>query len=178
MPETRPFDPFHSERLVYRAVNDEPPDIAFIHSIRRDAEAQSGSSYALLRPESTKASTEFKNHIEKCLLGAIICLLVTRLAEKDEETLPIGIICLKANPPSHAHHRSSDISIDIAKEYRGRGYGGEAIRWALWYGFQMAGLHRISIGTFSFNTGAMRLYERLGFTSEGKHRETMWFNGG
>ncbi|KAI0845399.1 acyl-CoA N-acyltransferase [Daldinia vernicosa] len=178
MPETRPFDPFHSERLIYRAVNDEPADIAFIHSIQRDAEAQSGSSYSLLKPESIKASTEFKSHIEKCLLGALICLPATRLAEKDKETLPIGIVCLKASPPSHAHHRSSDISIDIAKEYRGQGYGGEAIRWALWYGFQMAGLHRISIGTFSFNTGAMRLYERLGFVNEGRHRESMWFNGG
>ncbi|KAF3059214.1 putative ribosomal N-acetyltransferase YdaF [Daldinia childiae] len=177
MPEARPLDPFRSERLVYRAVNDQPQDIAFIHSIQRDAEAQSGSSYALLRPESIKASTEFKDRIEKCLLGALICLPVTGLAEKDSETLPIGIICLKATPLSHAHHRNSDISIDIAKEYRGQGYGGEAIRWALWYGFQMAGLHRISIETFSFNEGAMKLYERLGFTCEGKHREAMWFNG-
>ncbi|KAI1468232.1 acyl-CoA N-acyltransferase [Daldinia caldariorum] len=178
MPETRPFDPFHSERLVYRAVNSEPSDVAFIYAIQQDAEAQSGASYGLLRPESKKATTEFMSHIEKCLLGALICLPVTPLDGKDDEVIPIGLICLKPSSPNHAHHRSSDISIDIIKEYRGQGYGGEAIRWALWYGFQMANLHRISIGTFSFNTGAMRLYERLGFISEGKHREAIWFNGG
>ncbi|KAI1798688.1 acyl-CoA N-acyltransferase [Daldinia bambusicola] len=178
MSETRPFDPFHSDRLVYRAVNSEPSDIAFIHAIQRDAEAQSGSSYGLLRPESKKATMEFMRHIEKCLLGALICLPAMPLDGKEEEVIPIGLICLKPSSPNHAHHRSSDISIDIIKEYRGQGYGREAIRWALWYGFQMANLHRISIGTFSFNTGAMRLYERLGFVKEGKHREAIWFNGG
>ncbi|KAI8963490.1 acyl-CoA N-acyltransferase [Daldinia sp. FL1419] len=175
MPGTRPFDPFRSNRLIYRAVNHQSPDIEFIHSIQRDAEAQSGSSYALLKPESLKASSEFMNHIDECLLGALICVPPTN---ENEESKPIGLICLKAIRPSHAHHRNSDISIDIIKEHRGQGYGGEAIGWALCYGFQMAGLHRISIGTFSFNTGAMRLYERLGFKNEGRHREAVWFNGG
>lgn len=42
----------------------------------------------------------------------------------------------------------------------------------------MAGLHRIQIIAFSFNDGAMRLYERMGFREEGRQRESMWFNGG
>ncbi|KAI2635879.1 putative GNAT family acetyltransferase [Hypomontagnella submonticulosa] len=178
MPETRPFDPFRSARLVYRAVNDTPADEMFVHSIQRDAEAQSGSSYGLLRPESVNASNDIKRHIaEKCLLGAIVCLP----PDGDSDDIagePIGIVCLKPVAPQHAHHRSSDISIDIARKYRGQGYGSEAIRWALWYGFQIAGLHRISIGTFSFNEGAVKLYARLGFTEEGRQRDFMWFNGG
>ncbi|KAI1773218.1 acyl-CoA N-acyltransferase [Hypoxylon cercidicola] len=75
MPAAKPFDPFCSERLIYRAVEDTPSDEYFVHTIQRDAEAQSGASYGLLRPESKKASNEFKQHVaEKCLLGAIICL--------------------------------------------------------------------------------------------------------
>ncbi|XDG05158.1 hypothetical protein ABKA04_004773 [Annulohypoxylon sp. FPYF3050] len=181
MSTTKPFNPFCSERLVYRAVEDTPEDEAFVNLIQSDAEAQSGSSYGLLRPESVKASNEFKLHVaEKCLLGAIICLPTheTSLPSCGSAGQPVGIICLKSNPPQLAHHRWSDISIDIAKDHRGKGYGGEAIKWALWYGFQMAGLHRIQIGAFSFNTGAVNLYKKLGFTEEGRQRDYMWFNGG
>ncbi|RWA11538.1 hypothetical protein EKO27_g3583 [Xylaria grammica] len=175
MSTTRPFNPFRSERLVYRAVNDTPEDEAFVHAIQRDAEAQSGASYGLLRPESTKNSEDFKEHITKCLLGVAICLPPTD--EKEIGGEPVGILCLKANPPSWAPHRWTEISIDVLRQHQGKGYGGEAIRWSLWWSFQMAGLHRVQIQAFSFNTGARRLYERLGFREEGCIREHMWFSG-
>ncbi|KAK7750656.1 hypothetical protein SLS62_007356 [Diatrype stigma] len=184
--KTKPFDPFRSARLVYRAVEDTTEDELFVHSIQRDAEAQSGSSYGLLAPESRKASNKFKEHVaEKCIVGALVCLPPpTDLGAPGKQELlplagtPVGIVCLKASPPHFAHHRNSDISIDVAREYRGQGYGAEAIAWVLWYGFQMAGLHRIQIMAFSFNDGAMRLYERMGFEEEGRQRDFMWFNGG
>lgn len=44
-------------------------------------------------------------------------------------------------------------------------------------GFQFAGFHRIAIATGSWNTGAARLYERLGFVSEGREREAFWKDG-
>ncbi|KAI1323366.1 putative GNAT family acetyltransferase [Xylariaceae sp. FL0255] len=176
MSTTKPFNPFRSARLVYRAVNDDIADEDFVHAIQRDAEAQSGSSYGLLRPESKKASRGFKEHIaDKCLLGVIVCLQ----PENEDEVAgePVGILCLKANPPGHAVHRWTDVSIDVLKKHQGKGYGGEAIRWALWWSFQMAGLHRVQIQAFSFNTGAMKLYERLGFREEGRLRDHMWFAG-
>lgn len=40
-----------------------------------------------------------------------------------------------------------------------------------------AGLHRMRIGCFSFNEGARRLYEQLGFVLEGRNREAVWKNG-
>ncbi|KAI3325443.1 putative GNAT family acetyltransferase [Xylariaceae sp. AK1471] len=175
MSTTKPFNPFRSARLVYRAVNDSPEDDAFVHAIGRDAEAQSGSSYGLLRPESMKNSKDFKEHIAKCLLGTIVCL--PPISEEEIAGEPVGILCLKANPPAFAPHRWTDISIDVLKKHQGKGYGGEAIRWSLWWAFQMAGLHRVQIQAFSFNTGAMRLYERLGFREEGRVREHMWFAG-
>lgn len=175
MSTIKPFNPFRSERLVYRAVNDTPEDDAFVHAVERDAEAQSGSVCGLLRPESMKNSKETKEYIEKCLLGTIVCLPPT--GEGDVAGEPIGILCLKANPPSWAHHRWTEISIDVLKKHQGKGYGGEAIKWALWWAFQMAGLHRVQIRAFAFNTGAMRLYERLGFREEGRVREHIWFAG-
>ncbi|RYP39793.1 hypothetical protein DL766_000235 [Monosporascus sp. MC13-8B] len=154
MSATKPFNPFRSERLVYRAVEDTPEDEAFMCSIQRDVEVQCGTSYGLLRPESKTSSNKFKEHIaEKCILGAI------------------------ANPPHFAHHRNSEISINIARGYQGKGYGAEAIMWSLWYGFQMAGLHRIEIHALSFNITSIRWYKRLGF-KEGRLREHVGLNGG
>ncbi|KAJ1335393.1 [ribosomal protein S5]-alanine N-acetyltransferase [Microdochium nivale] len=202
-----PFNPFVSSRLVYRAVKDTPEDEAFVHAIQSDAEAQSGSSYGLLRPESLKASNEFREHIaSKCILGAIICLPATTTntnADNDDDDnnnnknaqqkkkqqqqqqqqqqpaagTPVGILCLKSNPPHHVHHRWTDVSIDVHADHRGKGYGGEAIEWALWYAFQMAGLHRVQIQAFAFNEGAIKLYGRLGFREEGRLRDFMWFDG-
>ncbi|CAJ2508991.1 Uu.00g140170.m01.CDS01 [Anthostomella pinea] len=170
------FDPFHSQRLVYRAVRETAEDEAFVHSIQLDVEAESGSNYRLLRPESLKDTKSYMKYVSNCLLGVIVCL--PPVFEAGVAGEPVGIVYLKANPPGQEHHICSDIGIDIARRYRGRGYGGEAIRWALWYGFQMAGLHRVRIEAFSFNTGAVRLYERLGFQLEGRQRENVWFNGG
>ncbi|KAJ3562569.1 hypothetical protein NPX13_g8522 [Xylaria arbuscula] len=176
MSTIKPFNPFRSDRLVYRAVNDTPEDDDFVHAIQRDAEAQSGSSYGLLRPETMSDSKRFKEHIAKSLLGVIICLPPANDTEIAGE--PVGILCLKSNPPAWAHHRWTDISIDVLKKHQGKGYGGEAIRWSLWWSFQMAGLHRVQIQAFSFNAGAMRLYQRLGFKEEGRIRDHLFFAGG
>ncbi|KAI1174744.1 putative GNAT family acetyltransferase [Nemania sp. FL0916] len=175
MSTIKPFNPFRSERLVYRAVEDTIEDEAFVHAIQGDAEAQSGASYGLLRPESLQDSRLFKKHITECLLGAIVCLAPTNEDEPAGE--PIGILCLKSHPPSWAPHRWTEISIDVLKKHQGNGYGGEAIRWSLWWAFQMAGLHRVQIQAFSFNAGATRLYERLGFKEEGRLRDHLWFAG-
>jgi RimJ/RimL family protein N-acetyltransferase len=175
---TKPFNPFRSLRLVYRAVHNTPEDEAFIHAIGLDAEAQSGSSYGLLRPESKQNSKEWQEYIAGCLLGVIICLPSTSESEGEIAGEPVGVLCLKANPPAQATHRWTDISIDVLRKHQGKGYGSEAIRWGIWWAFQMAGLHRVQIKAFSFNTGAMRLYERLGFKEEGRIRDHMWFNGG
>ena len=42
----------------------------------------------------------------------------------------------------------------------------------------MAGLHRIGLGSYSYNDGAARLYRRLGFEQGGRRRECSWLDGG
>lgn len=76
-----------------------------------------------------------------------------------------------------AHHRHSEIGIEIAKAYQGQGFGTEAINWTLKFAFEEAGLHKVNIGCFEYNTEARRLYERLGFKVEGIGREMFRFQG-
>ncbi|MFD1395263.1 GNAT family N-acetyltransferase [Kroppenstedtia eburnea] len=70
------------------------------------------------------------------------------------------------------NHRTGWISIGIGSpEHRGRGWGREAMSLALRFAFQELNLHRLQLTVISYNTDAIRLYERLGFTREGTYRE-------
>ncbi|MFN8377847.1 MAG: GNAT family protein [Anaerolineae bacterium] len=70
------------------------------------------------------------------------------------------------------------LSIGIGEPvYRGQGYGSEAMALMLRFGFHELNLHRIQLTVFSYNTHAIRLYERLGFTREGVMRETLHRDG-
>ena len=68
------------------------------------------------------------------------------------------------------------IGLSLAEEFRGQGYGGEAINWVLDWAFQHAGLHRIGLSAFSYNHNALKLYRKLGFVEEGREREAVFQN--
>ncbi|OJD37962.1 gnat family protein [Diplodia corticola] len=91
---------------------------------------------------------------------------------------PIGYVSLSHElGPSNPHHRSAAIGISIAASFQSQGHGSEAINWILDWAFEVAGLHRVSITSFAYNEGAGRLYQRLGFSLEGRRREALWFRG-
>ncbi|SHI68162.1 Acetyltransferase (GNAT) domain-containing protein [Lutispora thermophila DSM 19022] len=46
------------------------------------------------------------------------------------------------------------------------------------YGFLELNLHRIYLRVFSFNSRAIKLYEKLGFKQEGISREVIYRHGG
>ncbi len=57
-----------------------------------------------------------------------------------------------------------------------KGYGSEAINWAVDWAFNYANVHKVEIGTASYNERAAHLYERLGFKFEGRKREVIFMN--
>lgn len=56
---------------------------------------------------------------------------------------------------------------------RGRGVGTEAGRAVVHWAFDEVGLHRIGLDVFSFNPGAQRSYEKIGFHVEGIARHAL-----
>ena len=58
-----------------------------------------------------------------------------------------------------------------------RGYGGEATRLAVRFGFEELNLNRIALSVFDFNPRAIRIYERAGFTFEGRFRQACYRHG-
>ena len=57
------------------------------------------------------------------------------------------------------------------KDYRGKGYGQDATRLLLDYGFNLLNLNSIMLGTFSFNARAINCYKRVGFKEIGRRRQ-------
>lgn len=74
-------------------------------------------------------------------------------------------------------HRTSWLSIGIAPDLQGKGYGRAAMELALKFAFDELNLHRVQLTVFAYNTRAIALYESLGFVQEGTHREFLLRDG-
>jgi len=61
--------------------------------------------------------------------------------------------------------------------HRGKGYGAEAIRLALTYGFQTLNLNNIALTVLADNTAAIACYKKVGFREAGRSREWAFRNG-
>ncbi len=73
--------------------------------------------------------------------------------------------------------RAATLAIILAPEETGKGYGTDAVKTAVNYGFLQMGLNRIELRTWAFNTRARNAYANAGFTEEGRLREVVYFNG-
>jgi RimJ/RimL family protein N-acetyltransferase len=63
------------------------------------------------------------------------------------------------------------------KDTWGRGHGTEAAQLMMDHAFRVLGLHRIGLSVFEFNERALRAYAKVGFTLEGRSRESIWRDG-
>lgn len=75
-------------------------------------------------------------------------------------------------------NRHAELSIFmIARDVRGMGYGTEAVRLLLRYGFDALRLDKVYLGVYDFNEGGIRAYEKNGFRYEGRHRQMLHYDG-
>ena len=75
-------------------------------------------------------------------------------------------------------NRSAEFGILVGeKEYWSRGIGSEATEAIVRHGFDKLNLHRIWLGVFADHDGAIKVYERIGFKTEGRLREAILRDG-
>jgi RimJ/RimL family protein N-acetyltransferase len=88
---------------------------------------------------------------------------------------PIGTTSLYA---IHHANRTATFGIMIGeRDCWGRGYGTEATRLVLDYGFNVLGLHNIMLGVRSWNVRGIRAYKRAGFKEIGRRRQAIRLGG-
>lgn len=75
-------------------------------------------------------------------------------------------------------HRNATLGIFIGEEEnRGKGYGKEAIKLLLEYGFNNLNLNNIMLSVYDFNKRAIKIYEGLGFKKFGTRHKSHYFKG-
>ncbi|KAJ3580199.1 hypothetical protein NPX13_g360 [Xylaria arbuscula] len=99
-------------------------------------------------------------------------------SNSSRDPIPVGAISLSKPDDKHVQHADAYMSVIIAAEHQRKGFGREAIAWALDFAFDFARLHRVEISCYGWNIGAKRLYNSIGFTDEGTRRECVYFMGG
>jgi RimJ/RimL family protein N-acetyltransferase len=63
------------------------------------------------------------------------------------------------------------------RAYWGRGYGREAVKLLLEYGFRYLGARRMVLTTHAKNERALRCYRACGFVEDGRPRQVIWVEG-
>jgi len=102
--------------------------------------------------------------------GDVVFLIVHRQSDR-----PIGSTGLHR---VHAINRTAVLGLLIGDvEYQGQGYGTEACRLLLKYGFEELNLNRIELGVLATNRAGVRAYEKAGLLREGCFRQACFRNG-
>ena len=73
--------------------------------------------------------------------------------------------------------RSAEVGLALAADSRGRGYGTDAMRVIVGFGFERRHLHRIHLTVLASNAIAIASYRKVGFVEEGRLRESAWLRG-
>jgi RimJ/RimL family protein N-acetyltransferase len=83
---------------------------------------------------------------------------------KPDATQPIGTIGLH-----RINQKDREATFGIAvgdKDYWSQGYGTEAARLLIKYGFMQMNLHRIASSVFSFNERSLKMHRKVGFKAK------------
>ncbi|KAH8892314.1 acyl-CoA N-acyltransferase [Thozetella sp. PMI_491] len=108
--------------------------------------------------------------------GHVVGAVEQRAAERANST-PIGWLRFSKIKENDYPRRITAMSLSIHESYQNQGYGTEALNWALDWGFNFAGFYKVELTTASYNHRALRLYNKAGFTEEGRRRHHCFMAG-
>lgn len=145
---------FTTERLTLRGYRDS--DAEHFMSLASDVRTLPGVTCAYISPPTSK-------HIEK-IRGWVESSLTTWIIETrsfvDVKSEWVGAIFI--NPGENLpKNREGKIGIHLLYEQCGKGYGTEAMEFAIDHAFRWLGLHRLTLDVFEHNERAKKLYHKL-----------------
>ena len=139
----------------------ERDDIARSHEFVNDLETMRGVTSGMLYPSSFEDETRWADGQSSYTRGEY---------QFGVETLDGGVFIGRCGfIRVDWKNRLAELGILIGdKNYRGRGFGSDAVRVLCGFGFGELNLHKIKASVFDFNAGALRAYEKCGFVREGR----------
>jgi ribosomal-protein-alanine N-acetyltransferase len=120
-------------------------------------------------PESEESNKEFYEHVRNSPNDLVLGIVS---ADDDVHVGNVGLHRIDWV------NRSAEFGILVGeKAYWKRGIGSEATEAIVRHGFDKLNLHRIWLGVFADHESAIKVYERIGFRTEGTLREAILRDG-
>ncbi|KAJ6139527.1 hypothetical protein N7471_006013 [Penicillium samsonianum] len=165
-----PWDSFHSENLKFISYNPSSDD-HFFNSIQ----AYSSSIINFCASASRLMDLKFTSSVARHLQRNSHLFVIINEVDEDDMFTSIGTLFLESSHRDMAHHRCSKLGIGTLKEYQH--YETEAVNWVLNWAFNNAGLHRVEVSVPFWNTRAYKVYEEIGFHTEGARVDCYFKDG-
>lgn len=155
---------------MYKLRELEREDVKEINKWRNDPEllACLGAPYRYINEDVDK---EWYDGYMRTRGNSVRCVIV----DINNENKILGLISLMS---INYINRSAELHIMIGdKVNRGRGIGTYAVKAMVEHAFNNLNLRRIELGVLESNFVAIKLYEKIGFITEGKKRMSNYKNG-
>ncbi len=168
---------FRGEKVLLRETRES--DIERIHQFNQDPELASLDCGYPAPTSIERARADFERRSKGEPDPRAVWFAIEALDESSAEPgcqgKYIGDCCLMGLGDPNGNAELGIVICDRA--YWGRGYGREAVRLLLHYGFHYRGLRRIVLTTHAKNLRAIRCYQACGFVEEGRPRQVLWLEG-
>ncbi|KAI0259817.1 acyl-CoA N-acyltransferase [Gloeopeniophorella convolvens] len=154
--------PFQTERTILRAPK--PSDNDLILELYNDLEIQSFTFTEYIVPRLDRWAKDYISSFET--KPGFIAMV------EDKETHAfMGIISM---PVTDTKNRVGQLGVALKKEWQGKGFGTEIVRWLVNHAFAKLALHRVSLYVLEGNDAALAVYKKIGFVEEGRARKYNW----
>ncbi|MBM7786015.1 GNAT family N-acetyltransferase [Tenggerimyces flavus] len=162
----------NGERVLLRATTRD--DVPMLHRLESDADLQQLTNTRPWRPESLEAAYARYDKELVDLDKAMALFTIVPRDRADEVGSGVGYGLLWG---IDVHQRVAHLGLSLVPEARGQGYGLDAVRVLLDYGFRIRALLRIGCETLTTNTGMIKVAEAAGFVREGVLRSVGYVDG-
>lgn len=159
-------DPMISGPLAFRPV--EERDLDFVMAMRNDPSTWTQLTDPLpLYPGDQKRWLESLGRSSRkyYFIGDLVDASVPK---------SVALVRMDEHDPMN---RSIRVGADVAAAFRRQGYGKLTYYWIRNYAFRTLNCHRIWLEVLETNYAALKLYELVGFKSEGVRREAIYRDG-
>jgi RimJ/RimL family protein N-acetyltransferase len=149
-----------TERLLLRRL--ELEDAHRVEELASDYELAK-TTLTVPHPYPTGSAADFIRNMWEAEEKGLVAFAIV---EKESDSL-IGIINIKQTLP----YKRGELGYWVGRPYWGKGYGTEAAREVVAYGFEELGLNKVFAGAFADNPGSWRIMEKVGMKHEGTWRQ-------
>ncbi len=161
------MESLQTERLLIRSFEERDTDML----LAWENDLSVWSSALTLNPLSHKFIKDYILYSTTSILDKGELVL---LAETLQDHKPIGYIQLLDYEPLH---QKLAIGVYVSPDYRQQAYGGELIRFAKAYAFDILHCRMVYAQTLLSNEPACKLFESLGFERTAVLPKWFWLNG-